>query len=241
MRASAPRASRCAEEPDHHHRPFAEVRRLVDRGRRCPTGCATRRRRVRPPGRGRGPNPRRRRRRRRVPRGRLARRHRGRRRHVRRPRGPRRRRGAGRRASPSVSGTVRGSHGLLPNPAPAVVALLARRTPVPTASTSRSSSPRRPARRCCPTLAAGFGPMPAMTVGAVGYGAGRRDLDGRPNVVQVVIGDQPGRARRRRCATRPAGRAARRQRRRRHGRDRWPMPSARCSTPVLTTPGSRRS
>jgi uncharacterized protein (DUF111 family) len=37
-------------------------------------------------------------------------------------------------------------------------------------------------------LAAGFGPMPAMTPSAVGYGAGTRDLDGRPNVVQVVIG-----------------------------------------------------
>src|SRR5207342_3113345 len=36
--------------------------------------------------------------------------------------------------------------------------------------------------------ASGFGPMPAMTPVAVGYGAGTRDLDGRPNVVQVVIG-----------------------------------------------------
>jgi hypothetical protein len=40
------------------------------------------------------------------------------------------------------------------------------------------------------TLASGFGPLPAMTVSATGFGAGARDLDGRPNVVQVVIGER---------------------------------------------------
>ena len=38
-------------------------------------------------------------------------------------------------------------------------------------------------------LADEFGPMPAMHVASVGYGAGTRDIPGRPNVVQVVIGD----------------------------------------------------
>jgi uncharacterized protein (DUF111 family) len=38
-------------------------------------------------------------------------------------------------------------------------------------------------------LADDFGPMPALGVRSVGYGAGTRDIEGRPNVVQVVIGD----------------------------------------------------
>ncbi len=55
----------------------------------------------------------------------------------------------------------------------------------------RSSSRRPPARPCWPRLATGWGPLPAMTLEAVGFGAGRRDLDGRPNVTQVVIGEAP--------------------------------------------------
>jgi uncharacterized protein (DUF111 family) len=31
--------------------------------------------------------------------------------------------------------------------------------------------------------------MPAMLIGASGFGAGSRDLDGRPNVTQVVVGE----------------------------------------------------
>jgi uncharacterized protein (DUF111 family) len=38
-------------------------------------------------------------------------------------------------------------------------------------------------------LADQFGPMPAINVTSVGYGAGSADIQGRPNVVQVVIGD----------------------------------------------------
>jgi uncharacterized protein (DUF111 family) len=38
-------------------------------------------------------------------------------------------------------------------------------------------------------LADEFGPMPAMNVRSVGYGAGTRDIAGRPNVVQVVVGE----------------------------------------------------
>ena len=38
-------------------------------------------------------------------------------------------------------------------------------------------------------LASSFGALPAMTVSSVGYGAGRADTAGRPNVVQVIVGD----------------------------------------------------
>jgi hypothetical protein len=41
-------------------------------------------------------------------------------------------------------------------------------------------------------LAESFGPLPAMTVEGVGYGAGRADPAERPNVVQVIVGRTPG-------------------------------------------------
>lgn len=85
-------------------------------------------------------------------------------------------------------GTVRAAHGELPNPAPAVMALLARR-----GAPSRGIADQR--ELATPTgvslmtaLADEFGPMPAMHVGSVGYGAGTSDIEGRPNVVQVVVG-----------------------------------------------------
>jgi hypothetical protein len=37
-------------------------------------------------------------------------------------------------------------------------------------------------------LADEFGPLPAMTVSSIGYGAGASDVAGRPNVVQVIVG-----------------------------------------------------
>jgi uncharacterized protein (TIGR00299 family) protein len=85
-------------------------------------------------------------------------------------------------------GTVRGAHGVLPNPAPAVVALLAA-AGAPTAGVDVPFELTTPTGAALlAALATNFGPLPAMTPVAVGYGAGGRDLDGRPNVVQVVIG-----------------------------------------------------
>ena len=37
--------------------------------------------------------------------------------------------------------------------------------------------------------ASAFGPLPAMTVEAVGYGAGTIDLDGQANVLRVLLGE----------------------------------------------------
>lgn len=88
-------------------------------------------------------------------------------------------------------GTVRAAHGVLPNPAPATMELLARRN-----APSRGIDDRR--ELATPTgvalmvaLADEFGPLPAMDVLTVGYGAGTLDIAGRPNVVQVVIGTSP--------------------------------------------------
>lgn len=86
------------------------------------------------------------------------------------------------------SGTVRAAHGTLPNPAPAVVRLLARHgapahgvdTPMELATPTGVA--------LVTTLADRFGPLPEMTVGSVGFGAGTADPPGRPNVVNVVVG-----------------------------------------------------
>ncbi len=40
------------------------------------------------------------------------------------------------------------------------------------------------------TLAAGFGPMPELTVMQTGYGAGSRDLPDTPNLLRVIIGEK---------------------------------------------------
>ena len=85
------------------------------------------------------------------------------------------------------SGTVRCAHGNFPVPAPATAELLLG---VPT----RVGYPDR--ELTTPTGAAiltalceGFGPAPDMRVEKLGYGAGRDDLPGQPNVLRVMIGE----------------------------------------------------
>jgi len=86
-------------------------------------------------------------------------------------------------------GTVLAAHGQLPNPAPAVTELLARRNAPSRGVDDRKelATPTGVALMCA--LADEFGPMPAVNVMSVGYGAGSADIAGRPNVVQVVIGE----------------------------------------------------
>ncbi len=86
-------------------------------------------------------------------------------------------------------GTVMAAHGQLPNPAPAVTELLARRNAPSRGVDDRKelATPTGVALMCA--LADEFGPMPAINVASVGYGAGSADISGRPNVVQVVIGE----------------------------------------------------
>lgn len=91
-------------------------------------------------------------------------------------------------ASPVCTGfgTVRCAHGVLPVPAPATAVLL-EGVPVYAGTLE--------AELCTPTGAAllrhfvqDFGPMPAMTVSAVGYGMGARDFE-RANCVRAMLGD----------------------------------------------------
>lgn len=95
------------------------------------------------------------------------------------------------RASTVVTGTgmVRAAHGLLPNPAPAVVRLLAS-VGAPTTGLDVGIELTTPTGAALlAALASGFGPLPAMAVEATGFGAGSREIDGRPNATQVVLGE----------------------------------------------------
>ena len=85
-------------------------------------------------------------------------------------------------------GSIRSAHGVIPNPAPATMALLtgAKAPTVGLDTTLEVSTPTGAALMT--TLAAGFGSMPPISAGSVGYGAGTADTPERANVVQVVIG-----------------------------------------------------
>ena len=99
-------------------------------------------------------------------------------------------------ASPVATGTgmVRTSHGILPNPAPAVVELL-RGAPTYGRDVQVELTTPTGAALLAATVT-GWGPLPSMTVTATGFGAGTRDLDGLPNLTQVVIGEVAAAARR---------------------------------------------
>ena len=84
-------------------------------------------------------------------------------------------------------GTTRAAHGMLPNPAPAVVELLAG---VPVTGYDQDVELTTPTGAAIvAALAGSFGPAPSMTLAAAGYGAGSRDLQAMPNVLQVLVGE----------------------------------------------------
>ena len=90
------------------------------------------------------------------------------------------------------TGMVRSAHGVLPNPAPAVIELLQGAPTYGREVTAELTTPTGAALLA--GLASGFGPLPAMTISSTGFGAGTRDLEGLPNMTQVVVGtlaDEP--------------------------------------------------
>jgi pyridinium-3,5-bisthiocarboxylic acid mononucleotide nickel chelatase len=85
------------------------------------------------------------------------------------------------------TGTVRTSHGLLPNPSPAVVGLLRG---IPTYGRQTSVELTTPTGAAIlAAMATNFGALPPMQIDASGFGAGARDLEDLPNCTQVVIGE----------------------------------------------------
>jgi len=89
---------------------------------------------------------------------------------------------------PAARGWVRCQHGLLPLPAPATLALLRGVPLVPAPVQGELVTPTGAA--LLTHRVEGFGSPPAMTLRAIGYGAGRKDFDGGPpNVLRLWIGE----------------------------------------------------
>lgn len=84
------------------------------------------------------------------------------------------------------SGTVRCAHGIMPVPAPATALIL---TGAPTYGGKVEGELVTPTGAALAKhRASSYGPMPPMSVEAIGYGAGTKDLPDRANVLRVLIG-----------------------------------------------------
>jgi pyridinium-3,5-bisthiocarboxylic acid mononucleotide nickel chelatase len=87
-------------------------------------------------------------------------------------------------------GTAKMAHGVLPVPAPATANLLQGK---PTYSNGVQKELVTPTGAAIvATLCDSFGPQPAMSVGAIGYGAATADLEGQPNVLRIMVGEEVG-------------------------------------------------
>jgi len=85
-------------------------------------------------------------------------------------------------------GMVTSAHGTFPVPAPATVTLLGS-TPIYGGAVQKELVTPTGAL-VVTTYASAFGPVPAMSVERVGYGAGDRDDPTTPNVLRVLIGQE---------------------------------------------------
>ena len=95
-------------------------------------------------------------------------------------------------ALPLGGGFVDGPHGRIPIPGPGTAELLRGFPVVDTGVRAELVTPTGAA--ILTTLAASAGRMPAMTVNAIGYGAGTMDLPGTPNILRCFVGEtaEPG-------------------------------------------------
>jgi hypothetical protein len=84
------------------------------------------------------------------------------------------------------SGTVRGAHGTMPVPPPAVAELLRGVPSLAGPGAQEACTPTGAA--LLTTLADEWGPQPAMTVDVIGVGAGGRDPDTHANVLRLLVG-----------------------------------------------------
>ena len=85
-------------------------------------------------------------------------------------------------------GTVKCAHGVFPVPAPATARLLEG---VPVYSKDPQMELVTPTGALLVTgYATAFGPLPAMTLSKIGYGAGDRDPKHHPNVLRLIVGDE---------------------------------------------------
>lgn len=91
---------------------------------------------------------------------------------------------------PTGCGFIEIAHGRVSVPAPAAAELLAG---VPLAQSHVEAELTTPTGAAIvAALAKAFGPLPAMSISAIGYGAGQRELEEHPNLLRVMIGDSSG-------------------------------------------------
>ena len=89
---------------------------------------------------------------------------------------------------PTFHGYAKGAHGVFPLPAPATAEILRG---VPWRKLDIEGELVTPTGAAIiREIAVEFGPLPAMTVERIGYGAGKSDF-GIPNVLRVMIGEEP--------------------------------------------------
>lgn len=87
---------------------------------------------------------------------------------------------------PPGRGFVRAEHGRMPLPAPATAEILKG---VPLAESPIEMEMTTPTGAAIvTTIAARFGPLPAMTVESIGLGAGTREVPGQANVLRLFVG-----------------------------------------------------
>lgn len=87
---------------------------------------------------------------------------------------------------PTGHGFVEIAHGRCSIPAPATGELL---TGVPLAASDVEAELTTPTGTAIvATMVEEFGPAPAMTIEAIGYGAGQRDLEEQPNLLRLLVG-----------------------------------------------------
>jgi hypothetical protein len=87
-------------------------------------------------------------------------------------------------------GSIQAAHGKMPVPAPGTAALLAG---VPAYGSEIQAELTTPTGAAIlTTLATAYGPMPAMILQRVAYGAGGRDLREQPNLLRLMIGEVSG-------------------------------------------------
>jgi uncharacterized protein (TIGR00299 family) protein len=87
---------------------------------------------------------------------------------------------------PPGRGRIHAEHGLMPVPAPATAQLLKG---VPLAESTADFEQTTPTGAAIvTTVADAFGPLPAMTIEAIGLGAGTKDPKGLANVLRLFVG-----------------------------------------------------
>jgi uncharacterized protein (TIGR00299 family) protein len=87
---------------------------------------------------------------------------------------------------PTGRGSVRAAHGLMPLPAPGTAEILKG---IPLADSDIQMELTTPTGAAIlATVAERFGPLPAMTIGAIGLGAGTKDLPDQANILRLFVG-----------------------------------------------------